>query len=106
MMLRIDTAQQRYRMRDERLEYGESVAHAAGAARQIHDQSAATQAGNTTREKRIRRRGSTVRTNRLRYAGHIALDDGARRLRRHVARGEAGAAGRDHEFGARLIDEP
>lgn len=64
----------------------------SSAARQVQDQRASPDARRRTREHGARRNGQAARTHGLRDARHHALAHGRSRLRRHVARGKAGAA--------------
>ena len=57
-------------------------------------------AGDAAREQAVRRLRDRVGAERLGDPRRLALEHGARRLGRDVARGETGAAGRQHDCGA------
>src|SRR5690606_29632545 len=97
--LGIGAAEQLYRVLEERLEHGQSVADAVQAPRQIDDEGAAADPGDAAREPGVRRRGGAPGADRLGNARRIPLEDRARRFRRDVAFGEAGAARGDDDIG-------
>ena len=84
-------------MCESRLQHREAVAAAARRAGKIDDERASVHAGDAAREQRVRRLRDRVGADRFRDPGRFAVDHRARRLRRHVARRDAGAAGREDE---------
>ena len=79
----------------------EPVLHAAARAGQVDDQAAAGDAGQPARQRRGRDAlGDAVRADRLGDAGHLAVEQRPGHLGRPVGRGEAGAAGGEHDPGA------
>jgi hypothetical protein len=90
---------QLHRVLDQVLEHGEPVAHATGAAREVDDEGAATHAGETARERGTREAGIDRHPKRLGQAGRFLVEHGPGGLRRHVAGGETGAAGSEHQIG-------
>ena len=84
-------------MAERRPEDGVAVAAAAGRAGQVDDERATEDAGGAAREEPVRRLRDRVRPERLGDPRRLALEHGARRLGRHVARREPRAAGRQHE---------
>jgi len=79
---------------------------AFGAAGQIDDQRAAPDAGHRAAEHGMRRHAAALAAHRLGQAGRLPFDDRARGLRRHIARCEAGAAGRQDQIERQLIGAP
>ena len=89
-----------------RLQHGVPVAAAAGRTGQVDDEGAPDHARDPARKEAVRRLGDRIGAEGLRDPGSLALQHGARRLGRHVARCEPRAAGREHELGGRgeLLD--
>src|SRR5512139_3332800 len=78
-------------------EGGEAAPDALRAAGEIDDQARAEEAGPSSGEGRERRLGEAPGAKVLGDALGLALDHVEGGLGSHVAGGEAGAAGRDHE---------
>src|SRR6185437_11364976 len=84
---------------DDRLERGEAIAHAGRRPWQIYNECSLTDSGHAARQGGPRERLERQRPNPLGDTGSVAVDRGARRFGSHVAGGEAGAAGGEHEVG-------
>ena len=84
-------------MVEGRAEDGVAVAAAAGRAGEVDDQRAAGDASDAAGQQAVRRLRDRVGAQRLRDSRRLAVERVARRLRRHVARREAGAAGREDD---------
>ena len=69
----------------------------ARRARHVDDQAAAADADEAARQRRERRGPSPVGAHRLGDPGDLVVEHDRGRLGRHVARGQAGAAGGHHE---------
>ena len=82
-------------VRHDAVEHRKPVAHAAGAARQVHDERPGPHAGQAARERGAGEPREHAPPDGLGDAGRLALEDGAGRLRSHVPRGEPGPAGRE-----------
>ena len=78
---------------EDPVEHRESVAHTCLAARQIDDERFATRTRYRAREVRVRCMRRTLRAYGFRYSWRGALEHGEGRFRRHIPRGEPGAAG-------------
>ena len=90
-------------MIDDRIERGEPVAHAAGGSGEVDDERSRANAGEAARQRRAREARHRQHANPLGDPRRLALDHGARGFGRDVARGEAGAAGGEHEIGGVAI---
>src|SRR6056297_3145443 len=88
------------RVRQDRHQRLERLLRAGGAARQVHDQRATSDPHDPARQHRERRDAGALRAHPLRHAGHVAIDDVARRLGGAVTRGQPGAAAGQHQVGA------
>src|SRR6186997_767205 len=86
-------------MLDDGLERGEHVAHTARGSGEVHDERAMSDAGDAVAERRAREGGAGDGAQPLGDADGLALDDGARRVRRDVTRAETRTAGGEHEVG-------
>ena len=84
----------------------EAVPAAPGRAGQVDDKRRAEDAGNAAGEKPVWSLRDRVGAQGLRDAGDASLDDVAGRLGRHIARGDAGTAGRENNAagGGELAD--
>ena len=88
--------------RQDRLEVFHRTLWTAG---EVHDETVGADAGLCAGEHRARRDLHRGVAHGLRDAGAELFANGDRRLRRHVARGEARPAGRDDEFGGARVRE-
>src|SRR5688572_11306597 len=89
-------AQQIHGMIEELAEYGQSFLHSVRRAREIDDQSLPACPGTAARQPRAGEAGSRSGAKSLGDAFGFALEHGGRGFGGDVARGEAGAAGREH----------
>src|SRR6056297_1017847 len=87
------------RVRQDRHQSLERLLRSGRAAGKVHDQRAASDPYDTAREHRERRRPRSLGAHPLRHAGHVAIDDVARRLGRPVARSQPGASAGQHQVG-------
>src|SRR3954469_25661550 len=87
-----------HRVQEDRTEDREGVLHAAARAGQVHDQAAADHPRQPTRQHGARHAlRDAVRPDRLRDAGDLAIEERPGDLGGAVGRGQAGAAGREHD---------
>src|SRR5438874_8665635 len=85
------------RVVEQTLEHGEPILHAAGGARQVHDQRLAAGARHTARQPRAREPPGAGPPQRVGDARREPIEHRFRGFRRHVARGEARSSGREDD---------
>ncbi len=84
-------------MLQRRRDHREELVDRIRVAGEVHDQGAAGDAADPARQQRERLVTQALDQHRLLERGRLALDDGARRLGRHVVPGQARASGRADE---------